>query len=222
MAKFITKHRRGTISQWTGKIPEEGEIALEQVRSTVLATNGEGEPITKQVVTYKMKVGNGTSAYEDLPYVTAEVAAKILSTRNELSADIQGVRRETAERVDQLVAAWEGSELTDVEKLGSEIVDARTRYEGYAAVDDAGVAESGQSFDSVGDALRSIDRELQELRYISAGGFDTGRAAGAVRDYIDEQVSGVADQVSSLIGAKIPAGLTYEDNQLWLNDSNGE
>lgn len=169
-----------------------------------------------------MKVGNGTSAYEDLPYVTAEVAAKILSTRNELSADIQGVRRETAERVDQLVAAWEGSELTDIEKLGSEIVDARTRYEGYAAMDDAGVAESGQSFDSVGDALRSIDRELQELRYISAGGFDTGRAAGAVRDYIDEQVSGVADQVSSLIGAKIPAGLTYEDNQLWLNDSNGE
>lgn len=88
MAKFITKHRRGTISQWVGKIPEEGELVLEQNIITTSNSDSAENYHTEPSTIYKIKIGDGRSKYEDLPYIDTKLAAELLLTKGQLTSQV--------------------------------------------------------------------------------------------------------------------------------------
>lgn len=68
MTKYITCHRRGTVTQWAEKstiIPLEGEIVIE---------------IDEENFLHKLKIGDGVHAYSDLAYLQAgdEIVTQVL------------------------------------------------------------------------------------------------------------------------------------------------
>ena len=122
MPKMITQHRRGTKAEWENSAvkPADGELVIER---------GAGFS--------KLKVGDGKTEFDALPYVTDQLERKL---------NIQNAR------VDNLVAlANSPSSNLEPGSIESEVLDIRSGYDGI-------------SHGSAGSAIRSIGYDLIDLR----------------------------------------------------------
>lgn len=145
MNKFITAHRRGTLSQWkrSNIVPKEGELVLAQTTRKTWDTDESGKPrldesgkpYLKDESYYIVKIGDGEHCWKDLPQVDED-------TRK----DILGLSFYARNQVDNITKI-----LTDYDKANTveaEVLAART-------------SEEGQAFDSLSRRLDDMDDRLE-------------------------------------------------------------
>lgn len=180
MAKLITKQRRGLTSEWlnTTQIPEDGELILEvcevcaRTEDCIRAQNE--TPNTKMcpncklhldttISEKKIKIGNGISSFIELPYVDEIVRNDTTRIETRLSEHIQFNNDE----------AHYGEGTPE-----SELIDARVSYEGI-------------TYNTAGDAIRSVG----------------------------EEIYGLKTSLADFINAQAVDGLYYEGNKLYLTAS---
>lgn len=145
MIKFITQQRRGTTAEWN------------QFKDTIIAA---GEIVIEECGDHvKIKVGNGITTFENLPYITKKIDENINTIIS---------------RINNIIALPEGSTMLD-----AEIADIRVGYGGiqYDSAGDA-VRAIGEEVSTLADSLKNfinaeaVDGLLYEnnLLYLTAGG----------------------------------------------------
>ena len=122
VAKFITKHRRGTTDEWANSqvIPAAGEIVLEE------CSDGQ----------VRLKVGDGSSLFSDLDYITDALDSEIASLNARLTSHTQ---------------FNSGDDMFGENTVESELVDAR-------------VTADGVTHRTLGGAVRSVGQEVISLK----------------------------------------------------------
>ena len=152
MAKFITKHRRGTTDEWdkSNVILEDGEIVVEE------CPNG----------STKLKIGDGIRTFRDLDYVTGDLENEVASINEILSNHIK---------------FNEGEDFFGENTVESELVAARTSKDGttYPTVGERIKATETHIDDLRGSVSDFIDKKAVDglhydntdsLLYLTANG----------------------------------------------------
>ena len=130
MTKFITQHRRGTTDEWQllkDIILADGEIAIEECGDYC-----------------KLKVGDGVSTFEELPYITKKLDSAIDTINS---------------RINNIIALPEGSTMLD-----AEISDIRVGYGGVV------YTSAGDAVRSIGEDVSTLTSSLQ--KFINADAVD--------------------------------------------------
>lgn len=144
MKKLIVQHRRGTKEALEANkiLPYEGEIVV--------------EPSTS-----KLKIGDGLTEYEKLPYVTDNVESDIL----ELQTQVADVVTKTADVVTQVEEA-----TTTVDTLNGRVdalvagTDDPAEGSWEKEVKDIRVSYDGSTYSTAGAAVRAIGTDIDNLR----------------------------------------------------------
>ena len=119
MTKFITQHRRGTTDEWQQNkdlVIADGELVIEECGDHV-----------------KIKVGDGVSTFEELPYITKKIDTSIATSDARIN--------ELIKRIDN------GETITDP---NGELADIRVGY-------------GGVTYDTAGDAVRAVAEQVDTL-----------------------------------------------------------
>lgn len=130
MKKLIVQHRRGTSDEWLEKkdtIIADGELVIEEV--------GDG---------VKLKVGDGVTTFENLPYVTRKVEHEI---------DVANAR------IDNLIALD-----VNYSEADAELIDIRVGYDGVT------YDSAGSAVRAIGESVDTLSNSLQ--KFINADAVD--------------------------------------------------
>ena len=190
------------------------------VKDSVVLSKGElgVEFLTSEKNTiFKIKIGNGTSSWENLSYSIPEIELPNKYTWN----DLLGVDIEKEATYTQLLA---------LKKPGySDVVNIKDLNDNYELIDSAvlvlnsnikelnGIINSLITNYPEGENI-SLETELKNIRIRHSG--DEYPSAGSAVRAIDAELAELSRNLSNLTGSAIPDGLYYKDSQLYLTANN--